>query len=164
MSYAGYEIGKSFDREKSEFVLEIKKNEKTIVNIDNWWNSGGDMTKIGVFPFLGKDNKKLIVMQYSGGSGGFHTCKIYDLIPDVRIIHDDEEYRDRDGAVELYGGIYVIDINRDGKYQIVRRGTPFGISYVANVYTVYPKIVLSYDSLPDTFCRLNDDRESDRNR
>jgi len=138
LSYAGYEIGRSLDREKNEYVLTIKKNRKILVNINSWWDSYGDMTKIGVFPLLGKENKQLLVMQYSGGSGGFHTCKIYDLVPNIRVIHDDEEY-------SLFGGISIIDINKDNKYEIVRRGNSFRTSYMANVDNVYPTVILSYN-------------------
>jgi hypothetical protein len=126
------------DREKNEFVLTIRKNGKILVNIDSWWNSSGDITKIGVFPFLGNDNKQLIVMQYSGGSGGFHMCKIYDLVPNIRMIHNDEEYN-------LSGEIAIVDINRDHKYEIVRAGIPFGMPYLANAYIARSKAILSYD-------------------
>jgi hypothetical protein len=137
--YAGYEIGKSFDRERNEFVFTIKKNGNILVKSDTWWDSYGDMTKIGVFPLLGNDNKQLIVMQYSGGSGSMHECKIYDLVPNIRVIHDDNEHG-------LFGGLSVIDINKDNKYEIIRTGISFRTSYMANVHNVYPKVILSYNT------------------
>ena len=123
---------------KNEYILTIKKNEDILVNGDSWWDSYGDMTAIGVFPLLGNDNKQLIVMQYSGGSGGLHMCKIYDLVPNIRLIHDDHEHG-------LFGELTIIDINKDNKYGIGRIGNSFRTSYMANADRVNSKVILSYN-------------------
>ena len=140
LSYAGYEIERSFDAATSISTATIKKNGKTLATLNNG-GLGKDSTEIGLFPFLGEKTKQLVIMQYSGGAHCCWTYKIYDFSPKLRLLFDGEEYGPDSIGYELHPE----DIDGDGRYEFTQAVMTFDYFHMSHASSVFPSALFSYD-------------------
>ena len=141
LSYAGYDVERSFDEEKHESSATIKKNGKTLATFSNGGFPSKDSTKIGLFPFLGGETKQLVIMQYTGGA---HCCwiyKIYDFSPRLRLIFDGEKY----GTDSIGYELSPEDMDGDGRYEFTQAVMTFDYFHMSHASSVFPSAIFSYD-------------------
>lgn len=140
LSYAGYDVERSFDEAKHESSATIKKNGKVLATLNN----GGlfkESTRMGLFPFLGGETKQLIILQYTGGA---HCCwiyKIYDFTPRLRLIFDGEKY----GIDSIGYELNPDDMDGDGRYEFTQAVMTFDYFHMSHSVSVFPSAVFSYD-------------------
>ncbi|MCA1557349.1 MAG: hypothetical protein LC731_02280, partial [Acidobacteria bacterium] len=77
LAYNGYVIEKSQDKGEESWSASLKKGSKTVARFEQGWNR--EWTSFGLFPFMGRDAKQLVVEQYSGGAHCCYSYWIYDL-------------------------------------------------------------------------------------
>jgi hypothetical protein len=140
LSYAGYDVERSYLDATSLSSAVIKKNGRTLITLSNG-GLGRDSTEIGLFPFLGGKTKQLVIMQYTGGA---HCCwiyKIYDFTPKLRLIFDGEKY----GADTIGYELQPEDIDKDGRYEFTQAVMTFDYFHMSHASSVFPKAIFSYD-------------------
>jgi hypothetical protein len=140
LSYAGYDVERSFDAATRESSATIKKNGKTLA-IHRNGGLGEASTKIGLFSFLGGGTQQLVIMQYTGGA---HCCwiyKIYDLYPKLRLLFDGEKY----GIDSIGYELDPKDIDGDGKYEFTQAVMTFDYFHMSHASSVFPSAIFSYD-------------------
>jgi hypothetical protein len=140
LSHAGYDIERRSDADGRQSSAIIKRNGRTIVRLNNG-GLGNESTRIGLFPFLGGENRQLAILQYTGGA---HCCwiyKIYDFTPRLRLIFDDENY----GIDHIGYELHPIDFDGDGMYELTRSIMAFDYFHMSHATSVFPTAVFSYD-------------------
>ena len=116
LQYQGYKISRSCGKDKNIFgscAISIKKNGK-ILSKDESAHNNPDYMDFGLFDFLGRGDKQLIIRTYSGGG---HCCTdyyIYDLSAKFRIVYNSSKY---DSANEIGSELVPVDIDGDGIYE-----------------------------------------------
>lgn len=135
LSYIGYEIERSFDTVEKQYFVTIKKNDEILVYLKLFKDSN-----IGLFPFLGKGTKHLIIYEDSGGSQCCSDYKIYELTTRIKLIFDSKEYKG------FTRDISIVDIDGDGKYEIVLSSF-FRLERLSNADNIYPSFILSYNKI-----------------
>ena len=140
LSYAGYDVKRSYDDATHESFATIKKNGKTLAKHSNG-GLGKESTDIGLFSFLGGDTKQLVIMQYTGGA---HCCwiyKIYELSPKLRLLFDGEKY----GIDSIGYELSLKDIDGDGRYELTQAVMTFDYFHMSHASSVFPSAIFSYD-------------------
>jgi hypothetical protein len=116
--YMGYEVMKCYDSQGDFWFATLKKKEKVLATFKRGYNKK-EWTNFGLFSFLEGDTKQLIVEQFSGGA---HCCWSYwilNLLPDIEVIYESQQYPvgydlvpldlDEDGVFEFTQGILTFD-------------------------------------------------------
>ena len=134
LSYAGYDIERDFNQREKRSFATIKKDGKILAYFDKGccWK---DSTRIGLLSLLGNELKQLIIEQYSGGASCCYSYKIYQLLPQLRLIFDDQTYKT---------GYYPLEIEGEEKLILIRMIRP--LTDFCNACTLVTIAVFSYDS------------------
>ncbi len=115
--YMGYEVKKCYDPEGDSWFAVLKKGDQVLATFDRGYTK--EWTSFGLFPFLGKNTKQLVVEQFSGGAHCCWSYWIFDLFPDFEAVYDSQEYPvgytldtldlDKDGVLEFTQGLLTFD-------------------------------------------------------
>jgi hypothetical protein len=155
LSYNGYTIIKTSKKEvldKEERVEDVsysilKKGRRTIKRFEGLdaWLTASDF---GLFSFLGGNSKQLIVAQTLPRSGRFWIVR---LDPEFRILLDTDEYGN------FREEPYIVDIDKDGSYEIIEAIWDFGGIGKAKrpMTTPQPVILFKYDRKADRYFPAN---------
>lgn len=143
-SYEGYSISKKCAGEEDSYAddnceLKISENKRQLAKFTS---SRAYWLQYGLFNFLGKKDKQLIVFTYSGGA---HCCEdyvIYDLKPAFRVIYDSEKY---DSADEIGSDLIPVDVDRDGIFEFQRNIMAFDYFFASHADSVFPPVIFAYD-------------------
>ncbi len=150
LTYAGYEVERAFNAATDGSSVFIKRNGKTLATLSNG-GFGKDSTDVGLFSFLGKETKQLVVLQYTGGA---HCCwiyKIYDLGPKLHLIFDGEKY----GIDRIGYTLHPTDIDGDGRYEFTQSVMAFDYFHMSHASSVFPTAVFAYDEKTRTYLPAN---------
>jgi hypothetical protein len=150
LSYAGYDVERSFDAATSVSSAIIKKNGKTVTTLSNG-GLGRDSTEIGLFSFLAGNTKQLVILQYTGGA---HCCwiyKIYDFSPKLRLLFDGEKF----GVDSIGYELYPKDIDGDGRYEFIQAVMTFDYFHMSHSSSVFPSAVFSYSEKTGMYLPAN---------
>jgi hypothetical protein len=147
LSYAGYDVEKSFDAVTNESSATIRKNGKIITTLSNGGFSK-DSTEIGLFPFLGGGTKQLVVMQYTGGAHCCWVYKIYDFSPQLRLIFDGEDYN-------IGYELHPEDLDSDGTQEFTQAVMTFDYFHMSHASSVFPTAVFSYNEKRRRYLPVN---------
>ncbi|HMF57801.1 MAG TPA: hypothetical protein VK619_15770 [Pyrinomonadaceae bacterium] len=140
LDYQGYEATRHFNPRTRYSTATIKKGRRVLAILRNGWFLE-DSTRIGLFSFLGGDNKQLIVEQYTGGA---HCCwiyKIYNLSTDFRLLFDGTRY----GIDEVGYELNLVDIDHDGRYEFTQSEMAFDYFHMSHAVSRFPTVVFAYD-------------------
>ena len=155
ISYNGYEM-KSFTetiRDEADGEIEasyaaLMKGDRRILKFDGVYFIHGNMTEFGLFALLGNGSQQFIVSQ-TVPRGGRHW--VVTVSPKVRVLLDSFDYGV--GREEFY----VIDIDKDGVYEISLPVTAFyemqdkmSISEIP-----LPEIIFKYDATAGKYLPAN---------
>lgn len=153
LSYNGYDVLRLKKKVKYEYPNEkgeiksdlievsyavVKRSDQTLATFEGVYFGLGNSTDFGLFPLLGGDSKELIVSQ-TVPRGGRHW--VISFSPDFHVLFDSVDYGV--GREEFS----VIDIDKDGRYEISLPATAFysmqDVMYIAEI--PLPEIVFKYD-------------------
>lgn len=145
-SYNGYEmrwlirtINDETHRNIEISYAVLMKKGRQLLRFDGVYFSLGNSTEFGLFELLGNGSQQFIVSQ-TVSRGGRHW--VVSVSPDVRVLFDSRDYGV--GREEFY----VIDIDKDGVYEISLPVTAFYVMqdkmYIAEI--PLPEIIFKYDS------------------
>jgi len=155
LSYGGYTVvkqKKNVQIEQTEGSSEVsyavlKRNGKDVAKFDGVYSGSGNATNFGSFSFLGNDNRQLIVSQTIPRNGRHW---IVDLSSDFRIIYDSADYGV--GREDLS----VLDIDRDGRYEILQEDVSFtGFYNLSMAKSPMPLIIFKYDEKKGEYIPAN---------
>jgi hypothetical protein len=143
VSYLGYEIVKSKRQSKigppkGETEIEyavLHHNGRVVAKFDSPIDQLSEI-RFGLFSFLGKDDKQLIVEQTSDK---FWRYWIVSLQPEFRMLYDSQKY---DVVYELRVG----DLDHDGYLEIVQNLGTFWYFNSDNVFSPRPHMIFKYNS------------------
>jgi len=156
LSYHGYEmkrLARNVRYHDSEIEISyaaLLKNNRRLLKFDGdvYFGEGND-TQFGLFDLLGRDSEQIIVSQ-TVPRGGRHW--VVRVSPDVRVLFDSGDYGV--GREEFY----VIDIDKDGVYEIVLPVTAFysmqDKMYIGEI--PLPEIIFKYDAKARQYLPAND--------
>lgn len=145
LSYLGYELVKSKRRGKSEIEYAVlRHNGREVAKFDSSIDQLSEI-RFGLFSFLGKDDKQLIVEQTSDKLWRYW---IVSLQPEFRILYDSKKY---DVVFELR----VADLDGNGNQEIIQNLGTFWYFNSDNVFSPRPQIILKYNSSTGTYIPAN---------
>lgn len=150
LSYAGYDVERSFDAVTKVSSAMIRKNGKTLAAHMNGWFIE-DTTEIGLFSFLGGGTKQLFIMQYTGGAHCCWVYKVYDFSPHLRLIFDGEKY----GIDSIGNEMRRRDVDGDGVYELTQAVMTFDYFHMSHASSVFPTAVFSYDEKKRAYAPAN---------
>lgn len=123
ISHKGFELRRCHEIVKRERAPAIEvscavliKNGQTLFQFDGLYFGEGNSTNFGLFNLLGNDSQQFIISQ-TVPRHGRHW--VVDVSSNARVIFDSQDYNA--GREEFY----VIDINKDGVYEISLPFTAF---------------------------------------
>jgi hypothetical protein len=138
-SYNGYEMRRFMKRINDETYRNIEvsyamlmKNDRPLLKFDGVYFGAGNSTEFGLFDLLGDGSQQFIVSQ-TVPRGGRHW--VVSVSPKVRVLFDSWDYGV--GRAEFY----VIDLDKDGTYEISLPVTAF--------YTMQDKMYIGEIPLPE---------------
>lgn len=115
----------------------LKKNGRVLAKFDGVYHGAGNATDLGLFSFLGGNEKQLAV-SLTVPRGGRHW--VVELSSTARVIFDSGDY----GVGRE--GLSVIDIDKDGVYEISLPLTEFYMfENMHTAETPLPEIIFKYD-------------------
>lgn len=144
--YKGHEVRKFTKKVPSDIGSEVEvsyamlmKNKRRLLEFDGVYFGRGNDTQFGLFGLLGQGSKQIIISQ-TVPRGGRHW--VVSVSPTVRVLFDSGDYGV--GREEFY----VIDIDKDGVYEIVLPVTAFYAMqdkmYIGEI--PLPEIIFKYDA------------------
>ena len=157
LHYAGYTISTRYRQVKIEeldrladvtYVL-VKRGGQLVRKFDGLaggYHPMGNDSDIGLFPFLGKHQKQLIVQQTQWRGWAYY---IVDFSPDYRVIYDDSRW----GVSHdfMYG-----DIDGDGVQEIAQAAMSFMFFKNLSFYSTHAiPIVFKYDERSREYLPIN---------
>lgn len=140
LSYGGYVVTRAVVEREGESRAVISRGGRELLSL----NDGAPRdyaTRIGLFPFLGRDGKQLVVEQYTGGA---HCCTVYrvfELGAQLRTLFDGDEY----GVDEIGEDMKVLDIDGDGRREFTLNVMAFDYFMTSHAGSVFPTAVFAYD-------------------
>jgi hypothetical protein len=152
LSFMGYEVVKSRREAKigpPKGVTEIeyavlRRNGRVVAKFDSPIDQLSEV-RFGLFSFLGKDAKQLVIEQTSNK---FWRYWIVSFQPEFRIIYDSSKY---DVVYELR----VSDIDRDGNVEIIQNLGNFWYLNSDNVFSPRPPIIFKYNLSTGSYIPAN---------
>ena len=155
ISYNGYEMKHLVERVSDERVRDLEvsyaalmKNNQRLLKFDGVYFGSGNSTEFGLFDFLGNGSQQFIVSQ-TVPRGGRHW--VVSVSPQVRVLFDSGDY---DVGREEFS---VIDIDKDGVYEIVLPVTAFydmqDKMYIGEI--PLPEIIFKYDAKAGKYLPAN---------
>lgn len=154
-SYLGYEVVKRTRKVKlyENHVVELsyavlKKDGKIIAKFDSDSEQAINEVRFGLFPFLGRKTKQLIVEQTAPKDWRYW---IVSLSPKFEVVYDSGKY----GAVY---DLRAVDINHDGIYELVQNlGTFWYFHALNNTNSPLPEIIFKYNASERKYIPANPD-------
>ena len=156
LSHKGYEIRKLNEKVDYEGTLDLEvsyavlmKNNRRLLKFDGVYFGMGNDTEFGLFDLLSQDSEQIIVSQ-TVPRGGRHW--VVSVSPEVRVLFDSWDY---DVGREEF---YVIDIDKDGIYEISLPVTAFYKMQdkMSAGEIPLPEIVFKYDAKARKYLPAND--------
>ena len=145
LSYLGYEIVKSKRGGAGEVESAVlRHNGRVVAKFDSPIDQLSEI-RFGLFSFLGKDDKQLIVEQTADK---FWRYWIVSLQPEFKILYDSKKY---DVVFELR----VADLDRDGDLEIIQNLGTFWYFNSDNVFSPRPPIIFKYNSSKGSYVPSN---------
>lgn len=146
ISYNGYEMRHLTEKVSDERVRDLEvsyvalmKDNRRLLKFDGVYFGEGNSTLLGLFDLLGNGSQQFIISQ-TVPRGGRHW--VVSVSPQARVVFDSFDYGV--GGEEFY----VIDIDKDGVYEIVLPVTAFyemqDKMYIAEI--PLPEIIFKYDA------------------
>jgi hypothetical protein len=156
LAYNGYQMKQLTEKVRYDGHREIEvsyavltKNNRRLLKFDGVYFGEGNDTQFGLFDLLDRDSEQFIVSQ-TVPRGGRHW--VVSVSPDVRVLFDSWDYG---FTREEFS---VIDIDKDGVYELVLRITPFYAMqdkmYIGEI--PLPEIVFKYDEKARKYLPAND--------
>jgi len=135
LSYLGYELVKSKRQGGSEIEYAVLRHNGRVVA--KFYSPIDQLSEIrfGLFSFLGKDEKQLIVEQTSDK---FWRYWIVSLQPEFKILYDSKKY-------EVVFELRVADLDRDGNQEIIQNLGTFWYFNSNNIFSPRPQIIFKYN-------------------
>ena len=153
LSYMSYEVVKSKRESKigpPKGVTEVeyavlRRNGRVVAKFDSPIDQLSEV-RFGLFSFLGKEDKQLVVEQTSNK---FWRYWIVSLQPEFRVIYDSSKY---DVVYELRA----VDLAGDGQLEIIQNlGSFWHFNLLDNIYSPRPQIIFEYNSSMDSYIPAN---------
>jgi hypothetical protein len=113
---------------------------------------GHDSTFFGLFNLLGRKDKQLIVVQFTGGLHCCYQYWIYELRPRFRLIFDGTKYWIGDG----FDSLAFQNLNRDGTYEFTQRIITFDYFLDCYTCTPQPSMIFAYNRRVHKYLPAND--------
>jgi len=139
LQYKGYVVRK-FERKQGFGWNVLVEKEGRPLAIFTRGGQHPDMSRFGLFSFLGENTKELLIEQYSGGA---HCCWfywIYRLVPNFDAVYESWKYE------KVGGPLDPVDANNDGVYEFTQRIYTFDyFDRLSHAYSPFPKIIFAYD-------------------
>lgn len=140
LSYGGYVVTRAVVESEGESRAVISRGGRELARL----NDGAPRdyaTRIGLFPFLGRGGKQLVVEQYTGGAHCCTVYRVYELGAELRTLFDGDEY----GVEEIGEDMKVLDIDGDGRHEFTLNVMAFDYFMTSHAGSVFPVAVFAYD-------------------
>lgn len=155
VSYNGYKMrwltteitDETYRKVEVSYAVLMKKN-RALLKFDGISFGLGNSTEFGLFNLLGNGSQQFIVSQ-TVPRGGRHW--VVSVTPEVRVLFDSEDYGV--GREECY----VIDLDKDGIYEICLPATAFYemLDKMHMAEIPLPEIIFKYDSKVQKYLPAN---------
>ncbi|HKS28932.1 MAG TPA: hypothetical protein VJS44_13990 [Pyrinomonadaceae bacterium] len=137
LSYRGYVIEKSQDRGEDSWSASLKKGSREVAKFASGWNR--EWTNFGLFPFISREPRQLVVEQYSGGAHCCYSYWIYELDAQApRLLFDSGKYGTGNQLMHL-------DVDSDGVVELTHSVMAFDYFHMSHASSVFPQAVFAYD-------------------
>lgn len=140
LSYGGYVVTRAVVEREGESRAVISRDGRVLARLTD--GAPRDYaTRIGLFPFLGRGGKQLVVEQYTGGAHCCTVYRVYDLGAELRVLFDGDDY----GVDEIGEDMNVLDIDGDGRREFTLNVMAFDYFMTSHAGSVFPTAVFAYD-------------------
>jgi hypothetical protein len=140
LTHGGYVVTRTVAEREGESRAVISRGGRELVRLTD--GAPRDYaTRIGLFPFLGRDGKQLVVEQYTGGAHCCTVYHVYDLGAELRKLFDGDEY----GVDEIGEDMRVVDVDGDGRYEFTLNVMAFDYFMTSHAGSVFPTAVFAFD-------------------
>ena len=108
------------------------------------------MAKYGLFNFLGKKDKQLVIFTYSGGAHCCYGYSVFDLYPRFKILYDSTD------SDSVGNELVPIDIDGDGVYEFYQDVMAFDYEAPGGHATsTFPPSIFAFDPKTQAFQNAN---------
>lgn len=150
LTYGGYVVTRAVAEREGESRAVISRGGRELVRLKD--GAPRDYaTRIGLFPFLGRGGRQLVVEQYTGGAHCCTVYRVYDLGAQLRTLFDGEEY----GVDEIGEDMTPVDIDGDGRYEFTLDVMAFDYFLTSHAGSVFPTAVFAYDERAGKYLPAN---------
>ena len=150
LTHGGYVVTRTVAEREGESRAVITRGGRELVRLTD--GAPRDYaTRIGLFPFLGRGGRQLVVEQYTGGAHCCTVYRVYDLGAQLRTLFDGGEY----GADEIGEDMKVVDIDGDGRYEFTLDVMAFDYFMTSHAGSVFPTAVFAYDERAGKYLPAN---------
>jgi hypothetical protein len=150
LSYGGYVVTRTVSEREGESRAVISRGGRELARL----NDGAPRdyaTRIGLFPFLGREGRQLVVEQYTGGAHCCTVYRVYELGAELRTLFDGDEY----GVDEIGEDMNVPDIDGDGRREFTLNVMAFDYFMTSHANSVFPTAVFAYDERAGKYLPAN---------
>lgn len=140
LTQGGYVVTRAVAESEGESRAVISRGGRELVRLTEG-APREDATRIGLFPFLGRWGKQLVVEQYTGGAHCCTVYHVYDLGAELRTLFDGGEF----GVDEIGEDMNLVDIDGDGRYEFTLDVMAFDYFLTSHAGSVFPTAVFAYD-------------------
>jgi hypothetical protein len=150
LTHGGYVVTRTVVEREGESRAVISRGGRVLVRLTD--GAPRDYaTRIGLFPFLGRVGKQLVVEQYTGGAHCCTVYHVYDLGAELRTLFDGGEF----GIDEIGEDMNVLDIDGDGRYEFTLDVMAFDYFLTSHAGSVFPTAVFAYDERAGKYMPAN---------
>jgi len=138
LSYQGYEVEKRFRKSDRETEIEyavLKRNGRVIARFDDDSLDQLSEVRFGLCNFLNEEHRQLVVEQTANK---FWRYRVLRLAPKVEVVYDSGRY-------DLVYPLGSIDLDGDGRLEIVQNLGSFWYRMGDNVTSPRPEMIFKYD-------------------
>ena len=150
LTYGGYVVTRAVGEQEGESRAVISRGGRELVRLTD--GAARDYaTRIGLFPFLGREGRQLVVEQYTGGAHCCTVYHVYDLGAQLRTLFDGGEY----GVDEIGEDMKPVDVDGDGRYEFTLNVMAFDYFLTSHAGSVFPTAVFAYDERAGKYLPAN---------
>jgi hypothetical protein len=150
LTHGGYVVTRTVAESVGESRAVISRGGRELVRLTD--GAPRDYaTRIGLFPFLGREGKQLVVEQYTGGAHCCTVYHVYDLGAELRTLFDGGEF----GIDEIGEDMRVVDVDGDGRYEFTLDVMAFDYFMTSHANSVFPTAVFAYDERAGKYVSSN---------
>jgi hypothetical protein len=150
LTHGGYVVTRAVVEREGESRAVISRGGRVLVRLTD--GAPRDYaTRIGLFPFLGRAGKQLVVEQYTGGAHCCTVYHVYDLGAELRTLFDGDEF----GVEEIGEDMRVVDVDGDGRYEFTLTVMAFDYFMTSHAGSVFPAAVFAYDERAGKYTPAN---------